>query len=293
MNRPGKKPRILCVGRVYCDLIFTDLPRMPTSGTEVFSGGVGLHAGGGAAITAGHLAALGHQTALAAHLPTAAFGDVVTRELEAFGIDLRLCARLDAETNPQVTVALVQDSERAFVTHRCGPAFPAFGAKDLQAMLIDHIHIGEATTLLENPDLVGIARDAGASLSLDCGWDDHIAADKIARLLPEIDVFLPNAAEVELLRNLHVPEPFSRITVIKQGQNGATAVTKDAEIHAPAKIANVVDTTGAGDAFNAAFLSAWLANRTIEESLKLGNAQGAAAIAHRGGLSGIKMEHLD
>ena len=66
---------------------------MPSPGTEVFAGGLGMHAGGGSAITAGHLSALGHRVTLAAHLPTGAFGDVVVRELEQLGIDLRLSAR--------------------------------------------------------------------------------------------------------------------------------------------------------------------------------------------------------
>ena len=57
---------VLSVGRLYCDLIFTDLPRMPTMGTEVYAGGFGVHAGGGAFITAAHLAALGHPSALSA-----------------------------------------------------------------------------------------------------------------------------------------------------------------------------------------------------------------------------------
>ncbi len=280
-------PNILCVGRVYCDVIFTDLPRMPTAGTEVYSGGVGLHAGGGAAITAGHLSAMGHCTALAAQLPSGALGDVVTTELEAAGVDLRLCGTQDARCDPQLTVALVHNEERAFVTHRQGRVFPSFNTEDIDQMQIGHIHIGEATTLIENPELVRIAKDTEATVSLDCSWDDHIRSEEIASLLPEIDVFLPNAAEIELLRKLGVPEPFSKLTVIKQGRRGATAVIEGREIHAPAFPADVIDTTGAGDAFNAAFLSAWLANEPIGDCLESGNAKGASAVASRGGLGGL------
>lgn len=280
-------PNVLCVGRLYCDLIFTDLPRMPTTGTEVFCGGVGLHAGGGAAITAGHLSALGHRTTLAAQLPSVAFGHEVVRELEAVGIDLSLCGRHEVGTDPQVTVALVHNGERAFVTHRTGPAFPKFDTEDVVKKKVAHIHIGEATTLIENPQLVEIAKGAGATLSLDCSWDDQIDANVIAKLLPEVDVFLPNEAEVELLRKLGVSAPFSKLTVVKQGRNGATAITHGTETHAPAITTDVVDTTGAGDAFNAAFISAWLANTSVKECLELGNAKGADAIACRGGLGGI------
>ncbi|KMW59380.1 putative carbohydrate kinase [Candidatus Rhodobacter oscarellae] len=252
----------------------------------MFAGGIGLHAGGGAAITAGHLSALGHNACLAAELPAPPFGDVITGQLEALGVDLRL-SRASETADPQLTVALVHDGERAFVTHRAGAAFPKFQAKDVAAMRIDHIHIGEATTLIENPDLIGIAKEAGASLSLDCSWDDQIRAKDIACLLPEIDVFLPNAAEVELLRKLSVPEPFSDLTVIKQGCKGATAVMKGVETHAPALPTDVMDPTGAGDAFNAAFLGAWLRGKPVRECLENGNAKGAEAVAYRGGLGGM------
>lgn len=282
-----ERPNILCVGRLYCDVIFTDLPRMPTAGTEVFAGGLGVHAGGGAAITAGHFSALGHPTALAAYLPTAGFGLGVVRELEALRIDLALCRNQDNSIAPQLTVAMVQNGERAFVTHRVGPAFPKLKVEDIERTRPAHIHIGEATTFVDHPDIIDIAKSVGATLSLDCSWDDNLDAKAITRLLPEIDVFLPNEAEVRLLRDLGVPEPFSKLTVIKQGQNGASAVIKGTETHAPAISAQVVDTTGAGDAFNAAFLSAWLGDQSIKQCLEFGNVKGAETVGNGGGLGGL------
>ena len=252
----------------------------------MFSGGVGLHAGGGAAITAGHLSALGHGAALAAHFPTGALGDLVDQELQLANVDLRLCGPATARCDPQITVALVHGGERAFVTHRAGAAFPMFTTDEIVEMEIGHVHIGEARTLIENPELVGIAKDADASLSLDCSWDDHIGAEDVARFLPDVDVFLPNTAEFEQLKSLGVDEPLSSLTVIKQGCNGATAISNGSEIHAPAVSANVLDTTGAGDAFNAAFLSAWLEGRSIKDCLEFGNARGAMVVSHRGGLGG-------
>lgn len=290
MSTRSDLPNVLCVGRLYCDLIFTDLPRMPTAGTEVFAGGVGFHAGGGSAITAGHLCALGHRTSLAAHLPKAAFGDTVMAELSAVGVGLDLCAETDADVDPQMTVALVQGGERAFVTHRTGPAFPAFRTQDIAHLDIRHIHVGEATTLLENPSLVSVAQELGATLSLDCSWDDNISSKGLLKVLPHVDVFLPNEAETGLLRKLGMAEPFSKLTVIKQGQDGATAVTDDGAVHVPAMAADVVDTTGAGDAFNAAFLSAWLADKPIKACLKFGNAKAAEAISFRGGLGGVSRD---
>ena len=286
MSGRADQSSVLCVGRLYCDLIFTGLPRMPTTGTEVFSKGVGLHAGGGAAITAGHLSSLGHRTALAARLPAGAFGDLIAAELAGFGVDLGHCERTPDGSDPQMTVALVHDGERAFVTHREGPAFGHLDADDLVAGGIRHVHIGEAATLVDHPELIDIARAANASLSLDCGWDDDMETEALARLLPEVDVFLPNADEVAFLHRSGLSDPLARLTVVKQGKRGATALTSHDEIHAPALPAEVVDTTGAGDAFNAAFLSAWLGEASLRTCLERGNARGAAVVAHKGGLGG-------
>ena len=91
MSRHGTGPGVLSVGRLYCDLIFTDVPRLPTFGTEIFAGGFGMHAGGGAAITAAHVAALGRPAYLAAILPDGALGAAVGAQLAGAGIDTRLC----------------------------------------------------------------------------------------------------------------------------------------------------------------------------------------------------------
>lgn len=277
---------MLCIGRVYCDIIFTDLPRLPTPGTEVFSGGLGIHAGGGAAITAGHLSCLGRMTSLAGYLPGSGFGQAVRRELTAIGVDLSLCCDQSSQSDPQLTVALVQGDERAFVTRRTGQAFPAIDMQRLKKMAPKHIHVGEATTLIENPNLIPLAKDLGASLSLDCSWDDALDGAQLLQLLPDVDIFFPNASELELLRTLGLPDRVSSLTVVKQGRLGATALTGTVEIHAPALDVDVVDTTGAGDAFNAAFLDRWLEDCPIEDCLERGNQMGAEAVTYRGGLSG-------
>ena len=278
------EPVILSAGRLYCDVIFTGLPRMPTPGTEVFCDGVGFHVGGGAAITAGHLGALGNRTALAATLPAPPIDALILGELAAPGVDLTLCHPAPVDAAPQMTVALAHNGERAFVTHRTGPAIPDISADAARNLGVTHIHIGEMTTLVEHPGLLTLARELDATLSLDCSWDDHLDPAKIEILLPKVDVFLPNEAEAGMLQQLGISNPFARTTVIKRGKDGALAICGDRRLHAPAKPAKVLDTTGAGDAFNAGFLDAWLRKAPLEACLAAGNARGAEAVTYRGGL---------
>ncbi len=277
------RPAVLCAGRLYCDLIFTDLPRLPTMGTEVYAGGLGLHAGGGAFITAAYFASLGHRSCLASLVPAPPFRDVIVPELEAAGLELDLCGALDPAADPQVTVAMAGKTDRAFLTRRSGPAVPDVRAADLRRLGVSHVHIGELATLLECPWLVATAREAGATVSLDCGWDEDLQIARLQGLLPQVDVFLPNEAEVENLRERGVAEPFAPLTVIKKGAAGSAAIVDGAELTASADRVEAVDTTGAGDAFNAGFLSAWLAGDTIAACLRVGNALGARAISGRGG----------
>lgn len=277
---------VLCVGRLYCDLVFTGVSRMPTLGTEVFSEGLGLHAGGGAFITAAAFAALGRPAALAATLPAAPFDGVVLREAGAAGIDTAPCQPATPGSDPQITVAIVHQGDRAFLTRATGPALPALDADALRAFGAAHLHIGELRSLKEHPDLLKAARAAGMTVSLDCSWDDGLTAAD-ARLIERVDVFLPNAEEEARLTDLGVPAECAPLTVVKRGAAGADALHGGQRTSMPALQVPVVDTTGAGDAFNGGFLDRWLDGAPLKDCLRAGNACGAASVQQAGGTGGL------
>lgn len=295
---PVGPPAILCVGRLYCDFIFTEVPRLPTLGTEVYAGGFGAHAGGGAFITAAHLAALGHSTSLATHLPASPFMEHIREELQTARLDLSLSRTLPQTAGPQLTVAMVHSSDRAFLTRRTGPAIPPLNPNDLTYRKLRHLHIGELASLVECPEVVTMARKLGMTISLDCSWDDALCVTDIRPLLGSVDVFLPNENEVAHLKCIGLAEAFAPLTVVKRGASGATAMTATQVVDAPTEPLQAVDSTGAGDAFNAGFLSAWLSGNTLEACLRAGNTRGALALQSRGGFhpdmrspSGFKQLH--
>lgn len=281
-----RKPAVLCVGRLYCDLIFTGAPRLPSLGTEVFAQALSLHAGGGAFITAAYLSALGQDVHLAATLPADPFTGIVDKDIETAGVGSRFCGAADAGCEPQITVAMTGQDDRAFLTRRVGPAFPAFDAAALRAVDVGHLHIGELGTLAEHPELLAIAKTAGATVSLDCGWDDAVTTG-VQELIGAVDIFLPNEVEIARLLAMGIPEFPAPLTVIKSGAKGARAIMDGRVVTAPARKVEVVDTTGAGDAFNSGFLDAWLQGMALETCLAQGNACGASAVQNRGGLGGM------
>ncbi|MEX0364501.1 MAG: carbohydrate kinase family protein [Ruegeria sp.] len=281
-----KKP-ILCAGRLYCDLVFVNTPRLPTPGTEVFVPGLTLHAGGGAFITGANMVALGHAVSQFSTLPAAPFDAIVRADMAQYRVDASACATAADGIDPQITVAISCAEDRAFLTRSDGPATPDPTEIDFGQFM--HLHIGELRTLQEQPDLLNRAKSAGLTVSLDCGWQD-IYAENLSELISAVDVFLPNEAEMTALRAAGTDERCAPLTVVKNGKNGARARSQSCNAWTlnGATPVEVLDATGAGDAFNAGFLSSWLERAPLEQCLANGNACGAAAVQALGGAGNLK-----
>lgn len=279
---------VLCAGRLYCDLVFADVPRLPTLGTEVFAPSVSLHAGGGAFITGATLSALLHPVALLSTLPAAPFDTIVLADMATHGLSATRCEPSDTSLDPQITVAIATQDDRAFLTRAAGPALPDFADMDFSSFA--HLHIGELRTLQDAPTLIEHARAAGLTISLDCGWQDDFDPS-VAELIASVDIFLPNECEARALTARGIPETCAALTVVKSGNKGARGCARsDAEwTHCgiPANV-TVRDATGAGDAFNAGFLTGWLDQASLRDCLANGNACGASAVQVVGGIGAPK-----
>lgn len=281
--------KVLCVGRVYCDLIFTDLPAMPVLGQEMFAGGLNLLAGGGCYITAAYLSAFGCPVAVTAMLPAEPFSQIIRNEIRQMQLDDRFCETAPDGVDPQITVSMVADNERAFLTRRPGQALPADITASFAIPGLTHLHIGELTTLIDHPDLLEKAQAAGMTISLDCGWDEAAFCHPgLSDLIAAVDVFFPNSLEAERLLQNGISTSCAPNTVVKRGADGADFYTAGQHYCAAAPHnVPVVDTTGAGDAFNAGFLMAWLQQQSPEACLAAGNHAGSIAVGRIGGAAGL------
>ena len=273
---------VICAGRIYCDLVFSGLDGPPEPGREVFAEALALRAGGGAYITAAYLSALGGQAGLMGVLPAPPFGHCVTREMAQNRVRSH-CSAAGAG-DPQITVALARGGDRSFITRRVGAAL---AGADLPPAR--HLHIGELTTALEHPELIAKARARAMSVSLDCSWDARALADPgTAEVIASVDIFLPNAAEMEALAASGIAVAPRLMSVIKRGAEGATLIgAEGARIEAAAIPTTPVDTTGAGDAFNAGFLAAWLDGAEMAEALAQANRCGSIAVGRIGGAGAL------
>jgi ribokinase len=118
-------------------------------------------------------------------------------------------------------------------------------------------------------------------------WDSGLPA-----LLEHVDVFLPNAMEAMSISRISDLEMAvgrlgerARFVVVKLGDQGAIAGHQGGVARSPALDAAVVDTTGAGDSFDAGFLAGFIAGEPLDRSLTLGNACGALSTLASGGTS--------
>lgn len=288
--RPPERRGVLCLGRTYCDLVFTGLPGMPELGREVFAEALTITAGGGAYITAAHLVALGRPAELLSRVGEDALSAAVLADIAVSGVGTRHLER-SPDAGPQPTVALARDGERAFVSRRAGSAHPATLAAALADPGVGHLHIAEAATLAEIPGLVAAAKAAGLTVSLDPSWDETlIASGTLVDLAAGVDLFLPNAAELaalagtdDLTAGLARLAPRFPALAVKRGGDGATLVAAGHRVDRAAPVVTVVDTTGAGDAFNAGFLDTWLAGADDDACLAAAIAAGSRSVIRPGG----------
>ncbi|MEO5763537.1 MAG: carbohydrate kinase family protein, partial [Vicinamibacteria bacterium] len=196
-----------------------------------------------------------------------------------------------------ITAALSTPQDRAFVTFDgvnrvLGPRFVA-AIEKTQARIV---HC--ALCPRDIPPLVQAIRqlrERGALVSFDFGYDLDLARDAhLPKLLAEVDYLFINEAEATLYskRNtLARAESFwqehARNTILKIGPKGSRWISSRGVIEESAPKVRAVDTTGAGDAFNAGFLAGLLSSLTPNRSLRLGNTVGARSTLAMGGLDGL------
>jgi sugar/nucleoside kinase (ribokinase family) len=145
---------------------------------------------------------------------------------------------------------------------------------------------------VELPGLFARARAIGLSTSLDTNYDPSEQWSGVDELLPVTDVFLPNEAEACSLSHSDAVDRAAGLLagrvdtlVIKLGARGALGVSKGDWVRAASIPAQVVDTIGAGDSFDAGFLFGYLNHWPLARSLRLATICGALSTQTAGGIN--------
>ncbi|MFD2416224.1 carbohydrate kinase family protein [Amycolatopsis pigmentata] len=296
---------MLVVGDANPDLVLRGdvVPRFGQA--EQLLDDAALLIGGSAAITAHGFARLGRPVSLLAAVGCDGLAAPMLAELTAAGV--RLCVVERATEPTGLTVVLSRVADRAMLT-RPGAIPTLTGAEVRQAAAgipdLGHVHVAslflQPSLTTELPGVLEDLRAGGVTVSLDTNDDPRGTWRGVAELLPHVDVLLPNESEaVALARTITgraIGEAaaaarelagYGVLVAVKRGARGALAVTADGTVRSVDAVpCEPVDTTGAGDTFDAAFLDGWLAGKPLDECLRRGVAAGTAAVTAVGGTAG-------
>jgi len=275
--------QLATLGDVMLDVIVRlEQPLVP--GDDVRAG-TRTGAGGQAANVAAWASSLGASARCIAKRGADATGELVARELAGHGVEL---VGPVADGSTGVVVSFVGgDGERSMASDR-GVA-PTLAPEELDAawLACDVLHVSGYALLREPLSSTALlaarlARGQGARVSVDvAAWTEIRAYGPVQfrELLDTIapDVLFATEAEWEMLGGAYLTAPTG---VIKRGPRGCTVVTEDARLDLAPVEAEVVDTTGAGDALAAGFLL----GGSLEEAARRGLEAAARCVARVGSL---------
>jgi sugar/nucleoside kinase (ribokinase family) len=286
-----RRKRILVAGELNVDLVLQGYSSFPTPGREVLVDDVELTLGSASAICAAGLAKLGDHVTFAGKLGRDAWGDLCVQRLEQLGVDLSLVIR-NSSIKTGITVSISSTRDRALVTYLGSIA--ELRAEDIDPAVLpafEHLHVSSFYMQKAlRPGVAGLLRaahEAGLTTSLDPGFDPSEEWGRdLFDVLREVDLFFPNEVELaaitgesDVSHGLTALDNGRTITIAKLGSDGCRTTS----LRVPAFRVDPVDTTGAGDSFNAGFLHSWLQYRDVEKAMRFGAACGALSTLGLGG----------
>jgi sugar/nucleoside kinase (ribokinase family) len=294
---------LLVVGDCNPDVLVRGDDLTPEFGQqEKLVNSISLVAGGSAAITAIAAARLGLRVALAAVVGADPAGEFMLGQLAAEGVDTS-SVRVRPGVATGMTVALSRGTDRAIIT--ATGAMTSLTVGDIPPDLLRrarHLHVSSYFLLARSlgPGLARLfaqARAGGTTTSLDTNWDPagRWGGDQLRAALAQADFLLPNEAEAchlsgesTLRAAILVLTAMGPRVVVKLGASGALCAdgSEFHRIEPPARHNDaVIDTTGAGDCFNAGLIAGLLRSLDLPAAAGLGCAVGSASTLAAGGTS--------
>lgn len=294
----SKTPRTIVIGELNVDLIATGVNSIPEMGVEIVVEDCALTLGSASAIFAVGMAKLGHPVTFVSQVGSDSFGDFCIDALHDARVSTKNVGRTK-QFRTGVTIALSNARDRALITFP--GAIESFNARRIDMSLIPrHQHLHLTSYFLQRalrksfPDLLRRAKREGLITSFDPNSDPTDNwPQSIQHVLRFTDVLFLNKTEaLKLTRVRKVEQALRKLsqlvpcTVIKLGPQGAIAVSDNQVFQSSGFDVPAVDTTGAGDSFDAGFMSAYLRGESISGCLETGNACGALSTLQPGGTAG-------
>jgi sugar/nucleoside kinase (ribokinase family) len=294
----GKIWDVVVVGDLFIDEVLSEFYSLPKLGEESFARKMRREIGGGAAITACGLAKLGWRAAVLGVIGKEDGMWVVRRFLDAGVNTAYLEYHPDEPTGLTVSVSTRED--RAFFSYYGANQHLSFLLKEPNAKKLmakaRHVHFACAPDRLAHAGLIAYLRKRGCHVSIDVGGHESWLADaRNLEILRDADLFFPNLREGELITGECEPHKILRTlhdknvtgVALKLGAKGAALLWRNKEFRCEPYPVSNIDTTGAGDCFDAGFIHGWLQNEPPQSCLETGNICGALSTMALGGIAGF------
>ena len=296
---------IAIVGEINLDLILYGLPaEMPTE-RELLATGCTATLGSSSAILAHNMAIMGVPVAFTTLVGRDDFGTFALTRLQESGADLTRVRYAGSGTGTGITVLLPHGRERHILTYLGTMAELTCADLDFEYLAsARHFHLSSIflQTGLQAGlyDLMSALKARGLTISLDTN-DDPAGewGGVLHHVLPLVDVLLPNEGELMRMTGTatleaalekmseHVP-----LIVVKCGSRGALVHQAGETLTVPPVTVEAVDTIGAGDSFNAGFLTAYLEGHPPTVCAQAGNVTGALSTLRSGGTEAFREVEL-
>ncbi len=295
--------RINTVGVLVVDALSGPLPHYPVPGkhSQVNTEWLSFMPGGGAANTGGALGKMGLGVGIFSKAGKDFNGDFVLRELKKSGVDTSGIRISEKDTTPFTYVSVWPNGDRTFV-HTPG-ANMTFSKKDIDIdslldadyLLYQDFWVLPKLDGRDGRNLLKLARKKGVVTLLDECWGLGPKRGIFEEMLPFCDYVLPSLDDMKVI---YPGLPENKITdhllakgagtvVLKMGARGCLLCHGQERILVPAFAAKVVDTTGAGDCWDAGFIAALAHGEETPMAARIGNACASFCVGAIGGTTGV------
>ncbi len=276
----------LNVDRVYL------VSEIPKAEEESYVIDVRTYSGGSSANTVSALAKLGLKTGFVGKVGNDEGGKFLVEDLKCYGVDVRGVVVSEGRTGCAM-VFVDRNGNRAIVLDPALNDTVKFDEIDLN-------YVSKFKLLHLSSFVCKVSRDSFESqkrlvevfdglISFDPGSVyAKFGLEMIKPILKRTNVFMPNEVEVKMLTGLDYKEgaefflKWCDVVVVKRGKRGCYVLSEGESFEVPALKVNVVDTTGAGDAFNAGFIYGYLSGKDLRECAELGNYMASLCIQRVG-----------
>lgn len=288
---------VAVVGEIYADHVFSGFPAWPAPGEEAFAERYVRELGGGSVNTACGLARLGRRVRLVGLIGDADF-DWFESRLAEFGVGMG-GIRLGTD-GTGITVSVSMPDDRSFFTY-AGANRGLADLLDVPAVVADlsaarHVHFAMPLSRELAERVLPPLRHAGCTTSIDVGFSpDWLRDPANLATCGEIDLFLPNATEAAIVSGTTGVDAYATWartagltrSVLKLGAEGAWYADDGGAARVAAPRVDAVDTTGAGDAFDAGLIDALLDGEPLARCVQRACVSGALCTTAAGALQAL------